>query len=985
MEFLNKIFAKAVDTVLPNTGESFLKMKATGEVVKASLISWSEVTDREIFGRSVSGLVPAPEGTGTTRFLREDSSWNTIDWFDISGKIRIAPDNDPNGIVETQFYSSHTSSINVPVSSFGMGLNIAYGATNSVQIMTNRSAATPLYIRKQSNGSWSAWKKIWDENQFTDTNVSNWNTAFLRWAGATYIDLNDSQNSNEFSRAHISAINHPNDDYFFPLPSPSFLSGLSSLYFTGSGWQIWSSRGSNTSLAFRKVSNGTFSSWKYLWDSSHFSPTNVSNWNAAYNWGNHASAGYANAVHTHLWGDITDKPTTYTPSIHNHDAADIVSGIINSARLGTGTANATTFLRGDGTWQPIETGGGTWGSITGILSSQTDLQTALDTKINKLSINNEFGYVAENKFIRGSTNHPVFGVYGTGINFQYGAVERTAQLFLGTIASSGLTAYISSTWDGANNGPYELYHTGNLNITNYVPAIRTISTSTWLTGGGDLSANRTFSVVAGLESYLTDTEGNSRIYLGNAANALNGFIFRHSNTSAAFRLRTPSNVDTFVVDASGTITLGSVPWARLTGHLSVTAGTGLTGGGSLITNRTLSLDTTYTDNRYVLKTGDTMTGNLTSPNFFSTNAIFARGGSDDTFVNQGQIALKVSGSDGGNPFLSFHHNTTGERMGYIQYVGTTGFRIAVGTLSTALRLDTVLSTSLPIRGQDGTAAAPAYSFTNDTDTGIFLSAANDLGISTAGVRRMQITTVIRSQVAHRFTDGTVALPSITFDTDPDTGIYSVGAGSIGFTTNGVVNARINATEGVWSSGGFVSNRLGLFGTYLSTQVQGIWSLGNAYQVDTGANTFGNAYGLCYAYSTNGGAPQSLVHQLLVVHDGVWQISFGTNGTILAKGDVVAFSTSDIRFKNNRKPIANALDKVMKLGGYSFEWNNKLQTTFKGNDIGIIAQEVEEVFPEIVTTRENGYKAVKYEKLVPVLIEAIKELKREINSLKSKIG
>ena len=55
---------------------------------------------------------------------------------------------------------------------------------------------------------------------------------------------------------------------------------------------------------------------------------------------------------------------------------------------------------------------------------------------------------------------------------------------------------------------------------------------------------------------------------------------------------------------------------------------------------------------------------------------------------------------------------------------------------------------------------------------------------------------------------------------------------------------------------------------------------------------------------------------------------------------------------------------------------------EGHDIGVIAQEVAKVAPEIVTTRDNGYMAVKYEKLVPLLIEAIKELSEEIDKLKA---
>ena len=55
---------------------------------------------------------------------------------------------------------------------------------------------------------------------------------------------------------------------------------------------------------------------------------------------------------------------------------------------------------------------------------------------------------------------------------------------------------------------------------------------------------------------------------------------------------------------------------------------------------------------------------------------------------------------------------------------------------------------------------------------------------------------------------------------------------------------------------------------------------------------------------------------------------------------------------------------------------------EGHDVGVIAQEIEEVLPEVVTTRDNGYKAVKYEKIVPLLIEAIKEQQEQIEELKN---
>ena len=104
--------------------------------------------------------------------------------------------------------------------------------------------------------------------------------------------------------------------------------------------------------------------------------------------------------------------------------------------------------------------------------------------------------------------------------------------------------------------------------------------------------------------------------------------------------------------------------------------------------------------------------------------------------------------------------------------------------------------------------------------------------------------------------------------------------------------------------------------------------------------------------------------------------------IEASGDVIAFGSSDERLKDNIEPIEDPLEKMDKIGGYTFVWNDK-QSTYEGKDVGVIAQEIEEVLPEVVTTRGNGFKAVKYEKIVPLLIESIKELKKEVDDIKQK--
>lgn len=95
--------------------------------------------------------------------------------------------------------------------------------------------------------------------------------------------------------------------------------------------------------------------------------------------------------------------------------------------------------------------------------------------------------------------------------------------------------------------------------------------------------------------------------------------------------------------------------------------------------------------------------------------------------------------------------------------------------------------------------------------------------------------------------------------------------------------------------------------------------------------------------------------------------------IISSGNVTAFS--DIRLKSNIQKIDNALDKIIKINGYTYDMNNKRSS-------GVIAQEVEKVLPEVVQDRENGYKTVAYGNMVGLLIEAIKELKQEIEVLKN---
>ena len=111
----------------------------------------------------------------------------------------------------------------------------------------------------------------------------------------------------------------------------------------------------------------------------------------------------------------------------------------------------------------------------------------------------------------------------------------------------------------------------------------------------------------------------------------------------------------------------------------------------------------------------------------------------------------------------------------------------------------------------------------------------------------------------------------------------------------------------------------------------------------------------------------------------------TVGLIRASNDVIAYASSDERLKENLLTISGSLDILKQINGYYFDWITMEGVhENEGHDIGVIAQEIEKVLPEVVTTRENGYMAVKYEKLVALLIQTNKELLARVEALEEKI-
>ena len=105
-----------------------------------------------------------------------------------------------------------------------------------------------------------------------------------------------------------------------------------------------------------------------------------------------------------------------------------------------------------------------------------------------------------------------------------------------------------------------------------------------------------------------------------------------------------------------------------------------------------------------------------------------------------------------------------------------------------------------------------------------------------------------------------------------------------------------------------------------------------------------------------------------------------SGTLNVSDDITAFWTSDERLKDNITRIEDPLAKVLSVTGNTFDWNSLSGKS--GHDVGLIAQEISTILPQAVTTRDNGYLAVDYNKVVPLLVEAIKELTARVTALES---
>ena len=219
-------------------------------------------------------------------------------------------------------------------------------------------------------------------------------------------------------------------------------------------------------------------------------------------------------------------------------------------------------------------------------------------------------------------------------------------------------------------------------------------------------------------------------------------------------------------------------------------------------------------------------------------------------------------------------------------------------------------------------------------------------------------------------DGTFGLPSYTTNTDTNT-TYSIssetatGGAAVRLTdsdagTDDVAIKGSGATTVTRTDANTITISSTDTNTQLSTaDVRGKFSEGTGITISSGEISIGQAVG---------------------TGDDV------TFASVSATGDIVAYASSDERLKDNIEVISNPIEKVQQLKGVTWDWNDnadELQQSLP--NVGVIAQDVEKVLPQLVKDRDNGFKGVDYDKIVGLLIEAIKDQQTQIDELKEKLG
>jgi len=629
----------------------------------------------------------------------------------------------------------------------------------------------------------------------------------------------------------------------------------------------------------------------------------------------------------------------------------------------TGNSGASTYSSGTGVLNvPTYTLAGLGGISATFLSGTSGISYNSTTGVISYS-----GTVYTDASIRALLS----GSTGISYNSSTGAISYSGTVY----TDSSVRALISITTTGTSGASTYNNTTGVINVPNYTLAGLGGISLTSLSGGTGITYNNTTGAISYSGTVYTDasvralisssgavsynnTTGVISLTSGNLTEATSSVLTITGGTGAVLGSGTSIQVNQASSSVSGF--LSSTDWSTFNGKASALSGT--TNYVAKFTSSTAIGNSVIYDNGTNASIGNTnpfagatsLTGIAISDRggiyklavndvIYVSNNLYYDGTVWKRITANGGATMQVESVDGGN---------------FAIYGTATGTAGSTATLNERLRITSTGYLTIRKSAGDGNVAT----FTNGT-TGINFNCTGTA---------ISLENYDANQAFEIKTFGTGTINFYTSATSQRMRIETNGQVKIGTNNNYYSDGLV-----VW--GGLGSGEGGITIAAPSTSARNFLAFADG---TGGEDRYRGLVGYNHAddsmlFYTNAN------ERMKMSSDGLLMIGTSTTngsrlyvqGSIYATGNITA--NSDLILKKNLIIIDNPIDKLMQLNGYSYQWKSD-----DSHQYGVVAQEVEKILPYAVTTGTDGIKGVSYNQIIPVLIEAVKEQKKELEELKN---
>lgn len=526
---------------------------------------------------------------------------------------------------------------------------------------------------------------------------------------------------------------------------------------------------------------------------------------------------------------------------------------------------------------------------------------------------------------------------------QISGSSATVRVNDGGVGNPGFEIYSGGVKNGSltsntSNGDTTLYSIGKLIFTSGNIGIG--STSPY----ANLSLQTSSASAIGLLIKATASQSGSIIETRSSAGASVLSFTTPSDTAPNLTITDPINGGSAIID----LKTGATTRLRLTGS-------GGSGGGEIFSAGLINIfpqGATQQSFRFDISNSiPRLHGGRNSSSGLGNDLIIAGGETND--FQAGSLLLR-----GGNPTNT---GTAGNvkfqksdgSVDYITVLNSNGF-VGVGTTSPWAKLSVNNYSA-------GASTVPLFVIASSTGAGatstaVFVSSTGNVGINTTN-------------------------PTNTLDVTGNLRVTN--------TIYSLDQIDLNATLGMWSNN-YNSNSAGGIRWTNGNEFYGTYDLGLArnsagvLRVTNGSTGMGNL--LVYSIGIGTTSPSYLLHVGSSTVSGIVSRFENSSGTCDINPTTTSLScSSDIKLKKNITTLTagTSLEKILALNSVTFNWNKELDSDTKHP--GFIAQEIEPILPELVTTNPDGLKSVSYTNFIPYLVQAIQELQKQINEMKTNVA